>query len=70
MQPSIRGTRFPVGTWLVCRQCRAFYTHAKPCPCRQEGQERTHRSPRGRPRFLRVFSGLLEGLKGWWHGDV
>ncbi len=60
----LRGIRHPVGTWLVCRQCRQFYTHAKPCPCRRQ------ESPQRRGKLFPSLKAVLSGLRGWWHGDV
>jgi len=66
----IRGTRHPVGTWLVCRQCRQFYTRVTPCPCRSQSHEEEMGRWERRLRGLRVIVNVLARLRRRWHGSL
>jgi hypothetical protein len=53
----------PTQTWLCCRQCRRFYTRARPCPCRQEETENAAPLTVRHVGLQRALARLLGGLK-------
>lgn len=67
MPRNIHGTRYPVGTWRVCQQCREFYTEAQPCPCRQ--QTITRSDVLRHKKYWNGLKTILSGFRRWWYGD-